>query len=187
MAAAAHLAYLCAGLFLGYLGPNPVEVITHQTGQWGLHFLLLSLLITPLRKLCHWSAAIRLRRFLGLWSFAYTTLHLFVFLLFDHFFNGASILADIIKRPYISVGFAAFVLMLLLAVTSFKFMVRCLAKRWVILHRSVYLLAILAVVHYWWLVKADKLWPFIYALVLALLLGVRVYWYYQKKTTVLRG
>lgn len=179
--ALSHLAYLVGGLFSWSLGPNPVEVITHQTGEWALRFLVASLMISPLRKLFHWSSLIRLRRLLGLWSFTYVLLHFLTLIVFDHFFSWQSILADIVERPYITVGFAAFVLMLPLAITSLKFFIKKLGKNWVRLHQLVYGVAVLAVIHYWWLVKADILEPLIYGLVLALLLGVRCYWFLQKK------
>jgi sulfoxide reductase heme-binding subunit YedZ len=177
----AYIAYFIVGLFFDYLGSNPIEVITHKTGEWGLHFLLLSLLITPLRKHFHWGFLIQFRRFLGLWSFAYLFCHFFTFILFDHFFDIESILDDIIERPYITVGFAAFILMIPLVITSFKKLQRRMGKQWVLLHRSVYVIAILGIVHYWWLVKADILTPLIYGLILVLLLVDRIYWLLKKK------
>ncbi len=180
-AALSHIGYFIAGIFLGYLGANPVEVITHAMGEWALHFLLITLSITPLRRHFHWNALMRLRRFLGLWSFFYLSLHFFVFIFFDHFFNLASILEDIIDRPYIAVGFIAFILMVPLAITSFKKLQRWLGKRWIVLHRTVYLVAILGIVHYWWLVKADILWPLVYGLILVILLADRLYWKYKKR------
>lgn len=177
----AYLCYFVIGLFAGYLGPNPVEVITHATGEWSLRILLVTLAITPLRRHFHWNSLMKFRRFLGLWSFAYLCFHLLTFLLFDHFFYWPSILDDIIERPYITVGFAGFMLMVPLAITSFKYLQRRMGKRWVTLHRLVYLIAILGIVHYWWLVKADILEPVIYSVVLALLLADRVYWLIKKR------
>ena len=177
-----HLGYLFSGLFLGHLGGNPVEVITHDTGEWGLHFLLLSLSITPLRRHFHWNQLLKLRRFLGLWSFAYLLLHGFTFILFDHVFFWPSIWEDIVERPYITVGVAGLLLMVPLAMTSFQRLQKRLGKRWLLLHRSVYMVAILGVLHYWWLVKADILQPLVYFIVLVLLLLDRVYWVVKKNT-----
>ena len=181
LAALSYIGYLAGGIFADYLGPNPVEVLTHKTGLWGLHFLLLTLLITPLRRHAHWSSLIQLRRFLGLWSFAFLLLHLTVFVVFDHFFDWHSITDDILQRPYITVGMLALLLMVPLAVTSLRYFQRRLGKRWVQLHRTVYLVALLAIVHYVWLVKADILWPIIYGLLVLALLGDRVYWFWQKQ------
>lgn len=175
------LFYLTAGLFLDYLGANPIEVVTHATGEWGLYLLLLGLMITPLRRHYRWNSLIKLRRFLGLWSFAFIALHFFIFIFFDHFFNLASITEDIIERPYIALGFTAFVLMLPLAITSFKSLQKKMGKRWFSLHQAVYFVAILGIIHYWWLVKADILGPLVCAVVLVCLLSDRVYWRYRKK------
>lgn len=179
--ALSYLSYLVAGLFLGYLGPNPVEVLTHETGNWGLYFLLASLSVTPLRRHFHWNSLIKFRRFLGLWSFTFIVLHLFVFIFFDHFFDLHSIIDDIVERSYIAVGFAAFLVMVPLALSSPKSVQKKMGKRWLSLHRSVYIVGIFALVHYWWLVKVDILWPLLYSLLLTFLLGDRLYWYYRKK------
>ncbi len=179
-----YLAYLTVGLFLGYLGPNPVEVVTHKTGEWGLYYLLATLAITPLRRHFHWNQLQRFRRFLGLWSFAFIFLHLAIFLVFDHFFDLYSIIDDIVERPYIAVGFAAFLLMLPLAITSLKSLQKAMGKHWLVLHRSVYCVAILAIIHYWWLVKADILWPAIYGSVLCVLLGDRIFLSYRKRQRI---
>ncbi len=177
----AYIVYLTWGLFADYLGANPIEVVTHETGEWGLYFLLLSLAVTPLRRHFHLNVLLKFRRFLGLWSFALLFLHLFVFVLFDHFFDVQSIIEDIIERPYIAVGFAAFLIMTPLAITSLKKIQRKMGKRWFILHRSVYLASILGLIHYWWLVKADIFWPLIFAFILTVLLADRLYWAYRKK------
>ena len=175
-----YLAYLTLGLFFGYLGPNPVEVITHKTGEWGLHFLLLTLTVTPLRRHFHWNSLLKLRRFLGLWSFAFISVHLLVYVLFDHFFDWLGIIEDIVERPYITVGFLGFLCLLPLAVTSLRYWQKRLGKNWIRLHRLTYLVGILGVIHYWWLVKADVLWPMVYGLVLLVLLGARL-WFACKK------
>ena len=177
-----YILYLLGGIFFDYLGANPIEVITHESGEWGLHFLLASLSISPLRRHFHWNHLLKLRRLLGLWSFAFIFLHFSIFIFFDHFFYWASIVDDIIQRPYITVGFVAFVLMLPLALTSTRRAQQTLGKHWVRLHWAVYPIAILGLVHYWWLVKADTLPPLIYSIIVLLLLGDRLYWRLQKKS-----
>jgi sulfoxide reductase heme-binding subunit YedZ len=169
------LARLVAGFILGRLGVNPIETITRSTGTWTLVFLLVTLTVTPLRKLTglHW--LLRLRRMLGLFAFFYVCLHFTTYVWLDQFFDWRGIVKDIAKRPFITVGFTAFVLLIPLAATSTNAMVRRLgAARWQALHRLVYVIATLGVVHYWWLVKKDVTQPASYAGVLALLLGYRV-------------
>jgi len=158
----------------GELGANPIEEITHQTGDWALLLLLITLAVTPLRRLTGWTQPMRVRRMLGLFAFFYACLHLLTYLWLDQFFEWGEILHDVVKRPFITVGFAAFVLLVPLAVTSTRAMMRRLGRRWQTLHRAVYLVAALAVVHYWWLVKADVRDPMLYAGLLAILLGYRV-------------
>lgn len=159
----------------GRLGANPVEVMTHETGEWGLRFLLLTLAVTPARRLTGWNGLQRYRRMLGLFAFFYVCLHFSIYLVFDHWFDLRAILEDIVERPYITVGFAAFVLLIPLALTSTRGMIRRLGRRWQPLHRLVYVIAVLAVLHFLWLVKADLLEPLVYAVLLALLLGYRVW------------
>lgn len=175
-----YVIYLIMGLFAGYLGPNPVEVFSHKTGEWGLYLLLLTLAITPLRRHFHWNRLAQFRRFMGLWSFAFIVLHFLAYIIFDHSLILASIIDDVIERPYITFGFMAFLLMLPLAITSFKRLQKAMGKRWLKLHQSVYLVAILGIIHYLFLVKADYLQPLLLAVVLALLLASRVYWYWRK-------
>jgi len=176
LAALGPAARLVWRAFAGDLGANPVETLTHATGDWTFNFLLLTLAVTPLRKITglHW--LLRLRRMLGLFSFFYATLHFLTFVAFDHAFDLMDILADVAKRPFVTVGFAAFVLLIPLAATSFNAAVRWLGgKRWQALHRSVYAIAILACLHYFWLVKIVAIqWPLLYAAILALLLGWRL-------------
>lgn len=168
---------LLLAFFQDALGANPIEAITHATGDWTLRFLLITLAVTPLRKLTGWHWLIRLRRMLGLFTFFYAVLHFGTYIVLDQFFDWRAVVLDVLKRPYITVGFAAFVLLVPLAVTSTNAMVRRLGgRRWQALHRSVYGIAILGVVHYWWLVKADVFEPLIYALILAVLLGLRAWW-----------
>lgn len=160
----------------GDFGPNPVEFVQRWTGSWTFNFLLLTLCITPLRVWTQWHWLLRLRRMLGLFTFFYATLHFLSFIGFDHAFALDAIARDIFKRPFVTVGFAAFVLLIPLAVTSNQWAIRNLGgRRWQELHRSVYLIGILAAVHYFWLVKATALlWPLAYAVALAFLLGWRV-------------
>ena len=158
-----------------WLGPNPAEFITRSTGDWALRFLLLALAVTPLRKLTGWPWIARLRRMVGLYAFFYVLLHFSSYLSFDHVFDVSAIVADVIKRPFITVGFLSLLLLVPLAVTSTNGMVRRLgAKRWSSLHRLVYVIGPMAVLHYWWMVKRDLTEPIIYALVLAILLGYRL-------------
>jgi sulfoxide reductase heme-binding subunit YedZ len=157
------------------LGANPAEFITRSTGDWTLRFLLATLAVTPLRKLFGWHRLAGFRRMLGLYAFFYGVVHVSSFVSFDHVFEMQEILKDIVKRPFITVGFAALVLMLPLAVTSTDGMVRRIgAKRWLALHRLVYVIAPLGVLHFWWMVKADVTEPALYAAILALLLGYRI-------------
>jgi sulfoxide reductase heme-binding subunit YedZ len=157
------------------LGANPAEFITRTTGDWTLRFLLLTLAVTPLRKLLGWHWLAGFRRMLGLYTFFYGLVHVSSYVSFDHVFELAEILKDIVKRPFITVGFTTLVLMLPLAMTSTDRMVRRLgAKRWLALHRLVYVIAPLGVLHFWWMVKADLTEPALYAAILALLLGYRV-------------
>ena len=157
------------------LGANPIEKITHKTGTWALRFLLITLSITPLRKLLHIPALIRFRRMFGLFAFFYACLHFITYIWLDKFFNLHEMLADIAKRKFITVGFAAFVLLIPLAITSTAGWIRRLGgKQWQALHRLIYISAIFGVIHYLWLVKADIREPLKYGAALALLLGYRV-------------
>ncbi len=166
---------LAYGWVAGTLGANPIDATTDETGTWALTSLLLSLAVTPVRRLTGWNPVIRFRRMLGLFAFFYATLHFLTYLVLDQFFAWDFIVADIAKRPYITVGFTAFVLLVPLAITSTAGWIRRLGgRRWRALHRLVYLAAIGGVVHYWWLVKADISVPARFAAALALLLGLRV-------------
>ena len=158
----------------GNLGVNPIETITHQTGLWALRFLLITLAMSPLRSIGSVSWPLQLRRMLGLYAFFYSFLHLTTYIVLDQFFDWPAVVADIVKRPYITVGFSAFVLLIPLAVTSTNGMVRRLGRRWKPLHRLIYVIGILAVVHFLWLVKADLLEPAIYGSILAALLIWRI-------------
>ena len=158
------------------LGANPVEEITHVTGKWALRFLVLSLTVTPLRRLTGWRMLTLERRTLGLFAFLYAALHLTTYLTLDLEFDWASLGEDIRKRPYITVGFSTFCLLLTLASTSTRAAARRLGSRWKQLHRLVYLAGIGAVVHFFWLVKADTREPLIYGAIVAMLLSVRLWW-----------
>ena len=161
--------------FHGMLGANPIEVITHATGDWTLTFLLITLSITPLRKLTRQYWLIGLRRMFGLYAFFYGTLHLTTYVWLDKFFNVHEMLADVAKRRFITAGLTAFVLMIPLALTSTKGWIRRMGgKRWQALHRLIYFSAAAGVVHYIWLVKADLRKPLQYAAVLAVLMAYRV-------------
>ncbi|BEV73134.1 MULTISPECIES: sulfite oxidase heme-binding subunit YedZ [unclassified Paludibacterium] len=169
---------LLAGIWQVGLGDpvDPVAFMTHASGDWALRMLLLTLAITPLRRLGAPGGLLRFRRMLGLFAFFYAMLHFSVYLVFDKFFDVQAIAGDIYKRPFITVGFAALVLMLPLAITSTDGWIRRLKRRWGMLHRLVYAVAILGVTHYWWLVKRDIRLPLMYAAILAGLLGLRVLW-----------
>ncbi|HEX4985483.1 MAG TPA: protein-methionine-sulfoxide reductase heme-binding subunit MsrQ [Burkholderiales bacterium] len=157
------------------LGANPVEYITHSTGWWALAFILATLCVTPLRRLAGMPWLLRLRRMLGLYAFFYACLHFLTYLWLDQDFVWKDIVKDIGKRPFITLGFAAFVLLVPLAATSTNAMVRRLgARRWQWLHRLVYVLAVVAVAHFWWLVKKDVTEPLLFGLALAALLAARL-------------
>lgn len=157
------------------LGANPIEFVTHATGDWTLRFLLLTLSITPLRKLLNQPAVIRFRRLLGLFAFFYGALHLITYAWLDKFFDVADMWKDVGKRPFITTGFAGFVLMLPLAVTSTAGWIRRLGgHRWRLLHRLIYASAVAGVVHYYWLVKSDVRLPLLYAGVLGVLFLYRL-------------
>jgi methionine sulfoxide reductase heme-binding subunit len=173
MLPAALLAWRAA---TGNLTANPIEFITLETGFWALTLLMLTLTVSPLRRITGWNRIIGFRRILGLAAFGYATLHLLTYVTLDRFFDFSEIGADIIKRPYITVGFAAFVLLVPLAVTSTKGWIRRLGRRWQLLHRLVYPAAALAVLHFYWKksAKADVSEPLLFAGILAVLLIVRV-------------
>jgi len=156
------------------LGANPIEKITHATGDWTLRFLLITLAVTPLRKLLGVPPLIKFRRMFGLFAFFYACLHFTTYIWLDKFFNLHEMLADIAKRKFITVGFAAFLLLIPLALTSTAGWIRRLGgKRWQALHRLIYVSAIAGVIHYLWLVKKDIRKPLIYGAILAVLLLYR--------------
>lgn len=158
----------------GELGANPVETITHETGTWALRLLLITLAVSPLKLITGRGAVLRYRRLLGLFAFFYALLHFTTYLWLDQHFAWGEVAADIVKRPYITVGFAALVLLVPLAATSTKAMVKRLgARRWLLLHKLVYLAALLACLHYLWLVKADIRGPVLYLAIFVILMALR--------------
>jgi sulfoxide reductase heme-binding subunit YedZ len=163
------------GIWQDRLGANPLEAVIRGLGDWGLRILLITLLVSPLRRLLDWAQLLRLRRMLGLYAYFYVILHLFSYLWFDQFFDWEEIWFDILERPFITVGMLAVVLLTPLAITSTKGMIRRLGKNWKRLHTFVYPISMLAVLHFWWMVKLDVTEPAIYAGVLAVLLGERLY------------
>jgi len=176
------LALLVQGYVQDSLGANPIETITRETGDWTLNFLLLTLAITPLRRLTHWQWPMRLRRMLGLFACFYACLHFAIYIWLDQFFDWKGIFYDILDRPFITVGFLGFVLLIPLALTSTRGMMQRLGgKRWQGLHRLVYVSAIAGVLHYAWLVKADMQEPLTYAAILIVLLGFRAVMQYRKR------
>jgi len=190
-----QIARIKAGLFIVALIPlirliwlginddltaNPVEFIERSTGTWALAILLITLAMTPIRLLTGVAWQIQLRRMMGLFMFFYACLHFLTYVWLDQWFAWADIAKDIAKHPYVLVGFSAFVLATPLAITSNKAMMQRLRERWKKLHQLVYVVAILGVVHFWWLVKKDIREPLIYAAVLAILLGIRVYFHLKK-------
>jgi sulfoxide reductase heme-binding subunit YedZ len=165
----------------GELGANPIEVITHATGDWTIRFLLITLAITPLRRITGQNWLIRFRRMLGLFAFFYVVLHFLTYIWLDKFFDFHEIVKDIGRRPFITVGFLGFVLLIPLALTSTQGMIRRLGKDWQKLHRLIYLAAIAGVVHYWWLVKIDVRLPLMYGAILTVLLLARVVLWLMEK------
>jgi sulfoxide reductase heme-binding subunit YedZ len=164
--------------FQDRLTANPIEFITRATGDWTLYFLCLTLAVTPLRRLTGLNALMRFRRMLGLFTFFYASLHFLTFIWFDHFFDFAEMVSDILKRPFIAMGFSAFALLVPLALTSNDFMLRKLGRRWSVLHRLIYLIAILALLHFWWM-RAGKnnfIEPLVIGAVVAVLLVLRLIW-----------
>jgi len=198
VAALGPVAWLVWAALTGHLSPNPLSDVTNETGVWTLRFICITLAITPLRRLTGWNSLIRFRRMTGLFAFFYGSLHFLTYAIADRFAGldfpdgivalstvrnlARSVGEDIYKRPFITIGFTAWLTMVPLALTSTAGMIRRLGgRRWNQLHRLVYATGILGVIHYWWLVKADISRPRIYALVVALLLGFRAYRYLDER------
>jgi methionine sulfoxide reductase heme-binding subunit len=188
-------ALLVAGAFQGDLTANPIDYITDQTGTYALTFLFITLAVTPIRRLTGWNEIIRVRRMLGLVSFFYATLHMLTWLVLDQVFAALALApdhfipefaglmaADILKRPFITLGMTTYLLFVPLAVTSNGAMIRRMGRRWQTLHRLTYVAAITAVLHFWWLVKADVTEPYRWAAALTVLLGFRAWWYFRTRS-----
>ena len=180
-AASAPAAALVYRFYTNDLTANPGDYLTDQTGSWALALLVASLAVTPLRRLTRWNDLIRLRRMLGLFAFFYATLHMLTWVVFFHYFDTAFMIEDVIERPFITIGMATFLILFALALTSNRFAIRRLGRRWQTLHRLVYVAAIFAVIHFWWLVKADVTEPQRWALAVAALLGFRVWWSWRAR------
>ena len=163
------------------LGADPVAEIEHRLGLWALRFLVIALAITPLRQLTGWNVLIRFRRMLGLYAFAYATLHFAAYLGLDLRGYWTQIFEEIVKRPYITVGFAAWLLLVPLAITSTKGWIKRLGRNWARLHTLVYAIGVLVILHFWWLVKSDIREPLLYASILALLLGWRGWKWFSRR------
>ena len=174
------LALLVQGAMTNGLGANPVEAIIRTTGDWAIYLLLITLSVTPLRAVFNLSWLIKYRRMLGLFSFFYACMHFLSFVWFEHFFNLTDIINDIIKRPFITIGFICLLMLSMLAATSTDNMIRRLKKRWKTLHQLVYPISILALLHYFMMIKADYKDPLILLPVLTVLLGYRYYAYLRK-------
>lgn len=165
----------------GSLGANPVEAIQDRFGNWALRFILLTLAVTPARRLLQHNWLGRFRRMLGLYAFFYTLMHFLTWLLLDQGLDSAAIIEDIVERPFITIGFAAFLLLTVMAATSTNAIRRSLGLRWQQIHNSIYVVGMLGIWHYWWQVKKDFSDPLFYALILAALLGYRIWWRFRKK------
>jgi sulfoxide reductase heme-binding subunit YedZ len=180
-AALVPAAALVYGFYTNDLTANPGDYITDQTGTWALAMLTITLGVTPFRRLTGWNSVVRLRRMLGLFAFFYAVLHMLTWVVFIHFFDVSFMIEDVVDRPFITVGMATFLILLTLALTSNRFAVRRLGRRWQLLHRLVYVAAVGAVVHFWWLVKVDVTKPRRWAVALAVLLALRVWWLLRKR------
>ena len=181
-AALGPLAWLVYNAFLGDLGANPIETITNSTGIWTLRFIVITLAITPMRWLTKWNPIITFRRMIGLFAFFYGTIHFSIYFVLDRSLMFDGLWEDIVKRPYITVGFTGFMLMIPLALTSTKGWIRRLGgQRWNLLHKLVYITAVLGVVHYLWKVKLDVTDPLIYMAIVGALLLVRVFRWFARR------
>ena len=174
LACLAPALWLAYGVYAGSLGPNPIEAVTHATGDWTLRLLLASLAVTPARRLLRLPELIRFRRMLGLWAFFYGFLHLMTWVWLDKFFDPSEMWADVQKRRFVTAGMAGFLCLVPLAATSTAGWIRRLGRNWQRLHRLAYVAAGAGVVHYWWLVKSDIRLPALYAMILVGLLALRL-------------
>lgn len=176
VAALIPAAALVIGAFTDNLTANPIDYITDQTGDTALTFLIITLTVTPIRRVAGWNEVIKLRRMLGLFAFFYATLHVLTWFVLDQFFDVTSMAADVVKRPFITMGMTTYLLLIPLAVTSNAAMIRRLGRRWQKLHRLAYVAPMTAIIHFWWQVKADIREPRNWALALTVLLAFRVWW-----------
>jgi sulfoxide reductase heme-binding subunit YedZ len=183
--AAAPFAWLVFRAWTGRLSVNPIEDLTLTTGIWALRFLLITLAITPIRRLTGWHPVVQYRRMLGLFAFFYALVHLLIYVVLDQGLAFEFIFADIVKRPYITAGMVAFLLMVPLAVTSTRGMIRRLGRRWQTLHRLIYISAAAGCLHFIWKVKVVIGEPVYYAAILAVLLGFRALWWLRTATRVM--
>jgi len=169
--------------YLDQLGANPLEAITRNTGDWTLYLLCITLSITPLRRITGWTWLIALRRMMGLFTFFYASLHFLAFLWFDHFFDVQAMLLDVVKRPFIAMGFATFLLLLPLAITSTNSMMRKLGKRWKTLHQLIYLIIIMGLLHFWWMRagKQNFAQPLLITVIALVFLGSRLMTWWQNR------
>ncbi len=165
----------------GRLGANPVEEIQDRFGYWALRFIMITLAVTPLRRLTGWNWPSRFRRLLGLFTFFYAFMHFLTWFVLDREMRLADIAEDLTERPFITLGFTAFVLLAALAITSFAAIRRRMGRKWQTLHNAAYAVGLLGVWHYWWQVKKDITEPLIYAAILAVLLGARLFWHLKRK------
>ena len=172
---------LVYGFYTNDLTANPLDYITDQTGTWALSFLVISLSVTPIRRLTGWNPIIKLRRMLGLFSFFYALLHMLTWVVLLNFFDVNEMVKDVFERPFITVGMATFLVLLALAVTSNQFSIRRLGRRWQRLHRLAYAAALGAVIHFWWLVKEDVTEPRRWLVIVTLLLGMRAWWALKRR------
>ena len=187
LAGLAPTVWLAVGLFADTLGVDPIQVVIHVEGRWTLVFLLATLAVTPIRRLTGWNRVVQLRRLLGLFAFFHACIHFLCYAGLDHLFAFGLILDDVLERRYITAGFAALVLLVPLAVTSTRGWIRRLGKRWQKLHRLAYVSAGLAVLHYYWKVRADTFWPLVAAVTLAGLFAIRLAYRGKKKRTTGKG
>lgn len=180
-AASLPAAALVYRFYINDLTANPGDYITDQTGTWTLAMLVISLTVTPIRRLTGWNGIIKVRRMLGLFAFFYATLHVLTWVVFIHYFDTSFMIQDVVERPFITVGMMVFVILLALAVTSNRYAIRALGRRWQTLHRLAYVAAIGGVIHFWWLVRADTTEPIRWAVAVAALLLFRLWWRYRHR------
>lgn len=176
------LGLLARAFFLDQLGANPIEKVQLETGRWTLRLLAITLTVTPLRKISGWNSLARYRRMLGLFTYFYASTHLLVYIGLDMVFDASDIVEDVLEHLYVTVGMLTFLVLTPLAITSTKGWIRRLGKRWVKLHRLVYVAAITGTIHYLWAVKKDTFLPLVYLAIFIALLGFRLWVHFSKRT-----